>query len=225
MTIDSHVGPVDGLRTTSAIYDLRAYDARTGAVIATFAVAPVLTVQVGAAAAVSGIYYLAADGTVQRQATTYDPATGVVTAALPHFSSYVTGSPLDGVVAFVVPQLQAWLATRAVDLPGHLHLRRRHDPGPGSHPRRRHAHPRRLCSTGSGPYTGTVTISVRPPSGSPSGRHPSHVTWHFRPHETLLEPGAGRSAFLAPSVTGFVLTMRSGRDRPGHCQPNAPALL
>ena len=208
VTIDSHVGPVDGLRTTSAIYDLHAYDARTGAVIATFAVAPVLTVQVGAAAAVSGIYYLAADGTVQRQATTYDPATGVVTAALPHFSSYVTGSPLDGVIAFIVPQLQAWLATVPSTFPATYTFGAGMTLAPGV----------TLAGvtltldaalSGSGPYTGTVTISASVTLDLTVGSTQLTGTGTLGATYTLSSQALD-AGVLALSVTGFALTMRSG---------------
>lgn len=101
---------VPGLLATSAVYDLHALDARSGAVISTFAIAPVLTISVPAGASRSAVYYLAADGTLQRQNTRYDAAAGVLTSALPHFSSYVAGSPLAGVIGWLVPALEGLLA-------------------------------------------------------------------------------------------------------------------
>ncbi len=46
-TISPRGGVVTGLLTTSSVYDLRAYDARTGAEITTFLIDPVLTIAVG----------------------------------------------------------------------------------------------------------------------------------------------------------------------------------
>ncbi len=47
---------------------------------------------------------------MQAIATTADTAAGTITAALPHFSDYVAGSPLAGLVGLIVAQLQAYLA-------------------------------------------------------------------------------------------------------------------
>ncbi|NMM33908.1 MAG: hypothetical protein HHJ13_07905, partial [Phycicoccus sp.] len=121
VVITARNATVPGLLTSSAIYDLRAFDARTGAEITTFLVDPVLTITVGAAAGTSRIWYVAPDGSLQAIATTADPATGTLTAALPHFSEYVSGSPLAGVVGLIVAQLQQYLAdaTFTQDLGSH----------------------------------------------------------------------------------------------------------
>jgi len=50
----------------------------------------------------------------------YDPATGVVSAALPHFSSYVSGSALDGLVALLVPQIASWIASLPPTFPARM---------------------------------------------------------------------------------------------------------
>jgi len=112
VVISPRTSTVRGILTTSDVYDLRAFDARTGAVISTFLVAPVLTIAVGAQASASRIWYVAPDGSVQGIATTYDAATGTVSAALPHFSDYVAGSPLAGLLGLIVGQLQSYLSNQ-----------------------------------------------------------------------------------------------------------------
>ncbi|MCW3066114.1 MAG: hypothetical protein JWN32_3286, partial [Solirubrobacterales bacterium] len=81
---------VSGLVFAATAYDLQAIDAATGAVIEHFNSAPVLTI--GGAGQASRIYYLDPANGPQAIGSSYDAATGAVTAALPHFSLYVLGS-------------------------------------------------------------------------------------------------------------------------------------
>ena len=99
---------VRGLLATSVVYDLLAFDARNGAAITTFRAAPVLTIAVDGATASQRIYYLAPDGSLEVMPTV--TGVGTVTAALPHFSPFAAGSPLDGLVGAIVPVLQQYLA-------------------------------------------------------------------------------------------------------------------
>ncbi|MHB1835785.1 MAG: beta strand repeat-containing protein, partial [Solirubrobacteraceae bacterium] len=90
-------GAADGLGAGSTVYNLSAIDAVTGASIEHFAIAPVLSIGVGAASGgESGIYYLPTDGAPQAIASTYDPATGQVSAGLPHFSAYAVLPTIQG---------------------------------------------------------------------------------------------------------------------------------
>ena len=110
VTIRAERRYVAGLHTVSLVYDLLAWDARTGAAITRFRSAPVLTIGVDGAAD-AAIYYLAPDGDLQRMPTA--SSGGALTAALPHFSQYVAGSPLDGIAGMIVPLLQQYLADAA----------------------------------------------------------------------------------------------------------------
>ena len=56
---------VRGLLATSVVYDLLAFDARTGAAITTFRVAPVLTIAVDGATAGQRIVYITPDGSIE----------------------------------------------------------------------------------------------------------------------------------------------------------------
>ena len=69
-------------------FDLFAYDAVTGERIETFLLPPQLTITVGHVAGTPRIYYLDPDGSAVAMSSTYDAATGTVTAPLPHFSTY-----------------------------------------------------------------------------------------------------------------------------------------
>ena len=97
---------VPGLHAVSLVYDLLAWDARTGAPITHFRTAPVLTIGVDGADG-AAIWYLAPDGDLERMPTTTAP--GSLTAALPHFSQYLAGSPLDGIAGMIVPLLQQYV--------------------------------------------------------------------------------------------------------------------
>ena len=97
---------VPGLHAVSLVYDLLAWDARTGAPITHFRTAPVLTIGVDGADG-AAIWYLAPDGDLERMPTT--TARGSLTAALPHFSQYLAGSPLDGIAGMIVPLLQQYV--------------------------------------------------------------------------------------------------------------------
>ena len=90
--LTASTAPVAGLTATSAVYDLLAWDAQTGAPIETFPIAPRLTIAgVGSR---SAIYYLPSDGGAPEQvSSSFDPQTAAVTAGLPHFSTYVAGEP------------------------------------------------------------------------------------------------------------------------------------
>ena len=110
IVVTSESRGVAGLHATSPVFDLRAYDAATGAEIHTFLVDPTLTVAVPATASSSSIYYVASDDSLEQLATTYDAATGTLSASLPHFSLFTTGTPLDGLVGAIVPILQQYIA-------------------------------------------------------------------------------------------------------------------
>ncbi|HSF97082.1 MAG TPA: hypothetical protein VLA55_00205, partial [Ornithinibacter sp.] len=99
---------VRGLLTTSLVYDLLAFDARTGAAITSFRVDPVLSIAVDGATSGQRIVYIAPDGSLEVMPTV--TGAGTVTAALPHFSPFAAGSPLDGLVGAIVPLLQQYLA-------------------------------------------------------------------------------------------------------------------
>ena len=78
-------------------YDLQAFDAATGAEIHEFLLSPVLTIAGARNLPVApSIYYHSPDGGLERIASTYDAATGNVTAALPHFSIF--SSVINGTV-------------------------------------------------------------------------------------------------------------------------------
>ncbi|MDA8436815.1 MAG: FG-GAP-like repeat-containing protein, partial [Actinomycetales bacterium] len=106
---ETHRG-VTGLLLSSAVFDLVAYDARTGALIESFRSAPRLTIGVGGGAAGSTIYYLDPSGRIEAIPTTVDTSAGTVTALLPHFSAYGAGSPLAGLAAPIISALQQYLA-------------------------------------------------------------------------------------------------------------------
>ncbi|HMC71750.1 MAG TPA: hypothetical protein VKJ07_21510, partial [Mycobacteriales bacterium] len=108
ISITTHLGSAAGLYVTSVIYDLHAYDATTGALISTFNIAPRLQIAVGPLASASSIYYL--DPANGPQLIASDSVGGAVTADLPHFSSYLAGTPLDGLAALVLPLLQQYVA-------------------------------------------------------------------------------------------------------------------
>ena len=77
---------VNGLTALSPAYDLTAVDTITGATIEHFNVPPVLSI---ASSSIGAIYYLNPAGGAQPITSSYDAATGTVSAALPHFSTYV----------------------------------------------------------------------------------------------------------------------------------------
>ena len=98
---------VPGLRTVSLVYDLLAWDARTGAPITHFRAAPVLTIGVDGGSG-AAIWYLAPDGGLEMLPTA--AGHGSLSAALPHFSPFVAGTPLDGIAGLIIPLLQSYLA-------------------------------------------------------------------------------------------------------------------
>ena len=99
MTVSVTSGDDAGLGAVSAIYNLTAIDAVTGAVIEHFGSAPVLSIAVGDdTGAGASIYYLPADGAPQAIDTTYEGATGLVRAGLPHFSTYAVLFSIESVL-------------------------------------------------------------------------------------------------------------------------------
>ena len=92
-----------GLLATSAVYDLLAYDALTGAAIHSFPVAPVLSVAIGEAAAYSSIYYLDPSTGPERIDST--STGGTVSAALPHFSPFLAGLTGDDLIQAIATVL------------------------------------------------------------------------------------------------------------------------
>ena len=102
---------VAGVSARSASYDLTAIDTVTGATIEQFASAPQLSIDVGVSGdAVSPqIYYLPPGGTPVAIASSFDVATGTVSAGLPHFSTYVAGSPLSDFLATVESTLASFV--------------------------------------------------------------------------------------------------------------------
>ncbi len=106
------------------VFDLNAYDAATGERITTFAVAPVLSVFVGRYRAVAPrILYLDPQLGPEAMPSSYDPRTGVVRSALPHFSEYTVladGSlelALDAAAPHVVT-ISATATKLVIDLDG-----------------------------------------------------------------------------------------------------------
>ena len=99
MTVSVTSGDDAGLGAVSAIYNLTAIDAVTGAVIEHFGSAPVLSIAVGDdTGAGASIYYLPADGAPQAIDTIYEGATGLVRAGLPHFSTYAVLFSIESVL-------------------------------------------------------------------------------------------------------------------------------
>ena len=89
VTVTVTTGAATGLGAVSAIYNLTAVDAVTGAVIEHFATPPVLSIAVDSATGLgASVYYLPTGGAPQAISSSYDAATGQVTAGLPHFSTY-----------------------------------------------------------------------------------------------------------------------------------------
>ncbi|HET8980295.1 MAG TPA: hypothetical protein VFN87_19240, partial [Solirubrobacteraceae bacterium] len=101
---------VPGLSALSQAYDLRAVDTATGALIEHFAVAPQLTIGVGAGATSPSIYYLAPSGGPVAIASAYDASTGTVTAGLPHFSTYVAASTVSDLFGFIQTELGQYVS-------------------------------------------------------------------------------------------------------------------
>ncbi|MEA2197211.1 MAG: mucin9, partial [Solirubrobacteraceae bacterium] len=79
-----------GLNVSAPAYDLHAIDVATGATIENFGSPPVLTI--AGSAPGSTIYYLDPVSGPQPISSHYDAAAGTVTAGLPHFSTYFSGT-------------------------------------------------------------------------------------------------------------------------------------
>ena len=98
--------PADGLVDYSAAYNLTAVNTATGDLIEQFASPPQLTIDVGATGGPAPtIYYLAPTGDPVQISSSFDAATGTVSAGLPHFSTYVAGSGVQDFVAWVESEL------------------------------------------------------------------------------------------------------------------------
>ena len=80
-----------GLAATSGGFDLQAFDAATGDEIHLFRIPPVLTIAVGRNLPVApSIYYVDPETGAEQIVSTYDAASGDVTALLPHFSIFTS---------------------------------------------------------------------------------------------------------------------------------------
>ena len=85
------------------VYDLFAYDARTGELIDTFLVAPELTISVGRGLTLApSIVYIDPASGAESMVSSYDSVAGTVTARLPHFSHY-TATFAAGVWEITLP--------------------------------------------------------------------------------------------------------------------------
>ena len=85
---------VAGINVASAVYDLTATDSATGATISHFAGSPLLTISYDPSKPTpTAIYYLDPVNGPTPLPSTVDTAHHTITAALPHFSPYVAGSP------------------------------------------------------------------------------------------------------------------------------------
>ena len=102
---------VAGVSALSASYDLTAIDTVTGATIEQVASAPQLSIDVGVSGDAAGpqIYYLPPAGIPVAIASSFDVATGTVSAGLPHFSTYVAGAPLSDFLATVESTLASFV--------------------------------------------------------------------------------------------------------------------
>ena len=99
VTVSVTSGDEAGLGAVSAIYNLTAIDAATGAVIEHFGSAPVLSIAVGDdTGAGASIYYLPTNGAPQAINTTYDAGAHQVIAGLPHFSTYAVLFSIESVL-------------------------------------------------------------------------------------------------------------------------------
>ena len=102
VTVTVTAAPADGLIDYSAAYNLTAVNTATGELIEQFAAPPQLTINVGAAGAEApAIYYLAPTGDPVPISSSFDAATGTVSAGLPHFSTYVAASQVSDFLATV----------------------------------------------------------------------------------------------------------------------------
>ena len=83
-----------GIRPASAAYDLTAVDTTTGATISHFSGSPVLTISYDPSAPTpTAIYYLDPDNGPVALPSTVDTVHHTISAALPHFSTYIAASP------------------------------------------------------------------------------------------------------------------------------------
>ena len=190
---------VRGLKTTSLVYDLLAYDARTGAEITTFLSAPVLSVATDGSAAGAGIYYVAPDGSlepIQHQRLRRHPHRGVAALQLVHH------------------RLRRWTASR------------RHRPGAAAVPRRRrrrpaHPEPRRHRPRAVAPEQDDISFDGI--SGSSGGLHDrghperlaSRSTWSSEPAPARDSPLGGTYDVTAAALDAgtFALTVQRPRPR------------
>ena len=94
-----------GIRPASAAYDLTALDTTTGATISHFSGSPVLTISYDPSAPTpTAIYYLDPVNGPVALPSTVDTVHHTISAALPHFSTYIAGSAADVALA-LSPQI------------------------------------------------------------------------------------------------------------------------
>ena len=99
-----------GVRAASPVYDLIAVDATTFERITTFTSAPTLTINYDPAKPTpTSIYYVDPVNGPVAIASTVDTAAHTVTAQLPHFSLYVAGQQIDGVLDAIQETLQQYV--------------------------------------------------------------------------------------------------------------------
>src|SRR6185503_17197095 len=109
-----------GVRAASPVYDLIAVDATTFERITTFTSAPTLTINYDPAKPTpTSIYYVDPVNGPVAIASTVDTAAHTVTAQLAHFSLYVAGQQIDGVLDAIQETLQQYVNG---ELAGHHEL-------------------------------------------------------------------------------------------------------
>ncbi|MGH3744981.1 MAG: hypothetical protein ACRDTP_09000, partial [Mycobacteriales bacterium] len=109
----------DGLYNPSDVYDLKAVDTATGALIEHFNSAPQLTIDAGSPVP-QAIYYLPIGGSPVPIPSTYNPVTGAVTAGLPHFSQYTAALGVQDLFGWIKTELAGGTLTGAVNAPTDL---------------------------------------------------------------------------------------------------------
>ncbi|HVM56368.1 MAG TPA: hypothetical protein VMT74_02815, partial [Gaiellaceae bacterium] len=97
-----------GIVPASAAYDLTATDTTTGATISHFSGSPVLTISYDPSAPTpTAIYYLDPVNGPVALPSTVDTVNHTISAALPHFSTYIAGSPANVALALAPQIVQA----------------------------------------------------------------------------------------------------------------------
>ena len=99
-----------GVRASSPVFDLIAVDATTFDRVTTFASAPTLTVSYDPSKpAPTSIYYVDPVNGPVAIPSTVDETAHTITAQLPHFSLYVAGQQIDGVLDAIQSTLQDYV--------------------------------------------------------------------------------------------------------------------